>query len=332
LPGLSILWGYLADRLGRRVFVALGATGAISFALLPTFYKPMQFALVASYASLAWGLGWPAVVAMFMDTPESYSKVMAFTSAGYALGSGSMGIAFGLLKLRAFELASVCYLAAYILFYAFYEDPSRSQRASVRDFVWLLKSMSWLAVSLVMASFAIELGFASMAVRLRGLVGAGGALLYGLFFGTLPLAFSVPARLCIAYVLKHVDPRPLLALTLSLYSAYHIGLYCLGGLPLLVLWLLPIYAMYDSSAYASAQRYAYTNLRASASSVVLTSQCIGGGLLAILSGKLSSLGMLNLLMASIILGVSAVVCSAFALRTSKPLNLSSNNTISYSEV
>ncbi len=304
LPALSILWGVLADRYGRRKFVVLGASGALAFAVAAQIREPMLFVAVLSYASFAWGLAWPSVLAPVLTPSESagrrYSIFMVGSTIGWSLGSSIMGFLYNLAGPRGvLYMAALLYACAYALYAAFFpREYERCEGAgvSLRDFQRLAMLILMLLIAIALATFGAELGFNLMAVKLErelstvlGNVDEGTkAVLYGFLYGGITTLVGVPARIVAGRIADRWTPiRLFIAVDLG-YAAYIAGLALSHGIATIILWQVPLYPFYDVSVYASTSRYAPPELKASVAGVTLAAQSLGG-LAVAFAGPLSDL-------------------------------------------
>ncbi len=330
LPALSIVWGALADKYGRRKFVMLGASGALAFAIAAQIREPMLFVAILSYASFAWGLAWPSVLAPVLTPTESvgrrYSVFMVGSTLGWSLGSSAMGFLYNLAGPRGvLFMAALLYACAYALYTAFFpREYERSERAgaSFAEFRKLAVLMLMLLIAIALATFGAELGFNLMAVKLEhelSMVLGNAcedvkAVLYGFLYGGITTLMGVPARIVAGRIADRWSPlRLFIAVDLG-YVAYIAGLVLSHGIVTIILWQIPLYPFFDVSVYASTSRYAPPELKASVAGVTLAAQSLGG-LAVAFAGPLSDiLGPdIAATIACIALLLSAITATVFSI-------------------
>ncbi len=329
LPVLSIVWGVLADKYGRRKFVVLGASGALAFAIAAQIREPMLFVAILSYASFAWGLAWPSVLAPVLTPSESagrrYSIFMMGSTLGWSLGSSAMGFLYNLAGPRGvLYMVALLYACAYALYTAFFPreyERGKGAGVSLEDFQRLAMLMLMLLLSIALATFGAELGFNLMAVKLEHelsmVLGNANenikAVLYGFLYGGITTLVGVPARIAAGRIADRWTPlRLFIAVDLG-YAAYIAGLVLSHGIATIILWQIPLYPFYDVSVYASTSRYAPPELKASVAGVTLAAQSLGG-LAVAFAGPLSDVLGPNIAatIACIALLLSAIIAVVFS--------------------
>ena len=294
-PATSIVWGRLADSIGRRKLVAFGASGAIAFALMAFARSPATFIALAAYASLAWGAAYPSILAPILSGSQpgrSYGVFSVGSTLGWAVGSLLMGVVRRFLSTQAvFLTASALYGIAYAIFYAFFpREAGVGERCGcderrAREFI---RGNLQLFVAVVLATLGIELGFNVFSVKLRHeiekLVGSAEVdIVYGLLYGFTPSVLSIPARVVAGKLADLRDPELMFLTTTLAYVAYFVTLYLSTGLVTAIVWQLPIYPFYDVALYTTTARRSTESERSTTLGAVLTAQSIGGSLVALAS-------------------------------------------------
>ncbi len=306
LPVFSVLFGALAERYGRRVFIGLGASGALSFLVAPFVADPLLYVAVLSYASFAWGMSWPCVLAPVLGggrgAGRRYGVFSLSGTVGWCVGSVVEGVLYISLQGYVLVVAGLCYLLAYVLYFVAFprEADHGGEGVNLVEFVEAAVALLPIFVSVALSIFGMELAYNVIAVKLREEIKALAAslgfdksvvpVLYGIMYGGLPAVLAVPARVAAGVIADKVEPVVMLACVEAVYSVYMLGLQAMSGLPVILLWQLPLYPFYDIATYTAVARHSPERLRAYATSVVVTAKSIGGFAVALVGSGADVIG------------------------------------------
>ncbi len=308
---LSIIGGLHGDVAGRRRIAELSALQAPLFVLVPVLglhYMPL---LVGASAAL-WAYFWPNLVAPVMEetgrTGSGYARFAIGSTAGWGLG-GVLVMVYDWLGMA--EPSAVYWTAALMLVAAALVSldvvSASRPRATVHDVVGFLRrgGLGVLALFLAIVSLqaASEIFWNASAFKLYG--EAGSIAMFSLVYSTLPTAIGVLVRPLAGRTVDAAGPwRTYLAVILS-YAALYLGVYLSKGPLLLALWVLPVFAFYDTSIYTLAARVFPENLQGSAGGLVVLSYFAAG--IVVLGLSTISMGYKEILLVTEALALAAAL-------------------------
>ncbi|HID80423.1 MAG TPA: MFS transporter [Ignisphaera sp.] len=328
LPALSIIWGALADRCDRRRFVLLGATGACAFIISTYVTDPIPFVIVLSYASLAWGLAWPSVLAPILSSSESvgyrYGLFTIGSAIGWSIGSSAMGFIYNHLgPCGVLYSIALLYAASYLLYTLFFpRSYAQLQSAGTysKAFLRIVMRILLLLIAIALTTFGIEVSFNVMAVKLRSEISEvfshidreANTILFGILYGGLTAILSIPARIIAGKIVDRWDPLWLFITVNVIYAMYIMGLALSHGVVTIILWQIPLYPFYDVSVYTATSRYASTELKAGIAGATLAAQSVGGLIVALVGPVIDVMGVgFAMFIAYLATIISAIICLIF---------------------
>ena len=328
LPALSIIWGTLADKYGRRRFVLLGTTGACAFIIATYITDPIPFVITLSYASLAWGLAWPSVLAPILSSSEGmgyrYGLFTIGSAIGWSIGSSIMGFIYNYLgPCGVLYSMSLLYATSYLLYTLFFPR-NYAQFQSVgtpsKSFLRVVVNMLLLLIAIALTTFGIEVSFNVMAVKLRSEISkvfsysskGTDAILFGILYGGLTAILSIPMRIIAGKIVDRWDPLCLFIVIDLIYAVYIVCLAVSHGIVTIILWQIPLYPFYDVSVYTATSKYASTEFKAGVAGATLAAQSIGGLIVALVGPIIDVMGVgFAMFIAYLATIISAIVCLIF---------------------
>ncbi len=329
-PLSSILWGILADKLGRKTFVIVGWSGFLPLALLGFIRDPYLFVAVAALPSLAWAAGWPSIVSPVVSRPRigfSYGMFMLGSSIGWGLGSILMGLIYWVTgsAYLVFVAAGIFYFMAYAIFY--YNYPSRvpSDRLDYKTLKALFKTMLPLLAAVMIMALGVDWSFNVVSVKLEDRVrtlleevwGSSNLrdvrLMYGIFYGGVTSLIGAPARIIAGKIVDKWGGVKTLIVTSISYALLFQGIIRTTGLVSIILWTVPLFPFYDTSIYSAASALAPQRYKASVAGAVVTAQSIGGSLVFLVGGVTDKYGELAAINIATMIIIATIVPLMFTL-------------------
>ncbi len=296
----AIAGGYVADRFGRRFVTSLGLVGFLGFVGMSFSKNAMHFLLYAFVASVSWGFTWPSVVSptvLSERTASEYGRATVGAPLGWGIGSVMTGMLANDLGFDGcLLLAGFLYLCAYAIFTAFYPRTS-AEASSLRstEVLRLVAKIARISVALTTITAGVELGLNIYALRLYEIVlqtfpTTYANLAYGLLYGGIPCFLGSPAKLIAAKIAERMGYDEFASMVGIAYAITFLAMWFAPRMLFIVLWCLPLYPCLDIAAYSMVTSRAPTELKAFSAGAVLTSMSVGGGLVALTSPIVASLG------------------------------------------
>lgn len=264
----SFLLGALGDSMGRRKLMAIGLVGAIP--LFAVFTLSDWRHIIASVGFFNLFSGLVSIMAI-----SSIIEDRARVGSKYSLAGLGMGIGWGISSLIAWPLfrsldrylfattLATLYATGTILVVLGYTGKEREEVARpILALETVFTELYWFTPVILFSSIGLSIASSVTAilldykVRELGLVpgDVDPRLLYGLFYGTLPVLAGVPARVIAGRLVDRGVERHLLLASIISYLVLFLALPFTPPLLYVLLWVLPIYPFYDTSIYAVISR------------------------------------------------------------------------------
>jgi len=326
LPALlSTFWGYLGDVLGRRKIILLGFLSVPAFMMIGFTGIPWVL-ILAFIASLASTIAWPSVVAAVVSDIEEvgsrkYSIYAMGGSIGWGLGSISMGFLFSMGGMKLVSIMTALFMAlAFTLFYIMYPEAygqsfKREHGISVFKNIVRNKIIIAFLSAVIISYFGLEFSYNILSIKLYNELGRN-EVFYGIFFGGITAFLGALFRPVAGRIVDTLGETRSFIVTLMSYTLLLYGLALAKGWVMAVLWIIPIYPLYDTAAVTATSKALPPELRATAIGTYGTAVSIAGSLVVIAGPIADSLGVNKATMFSAVLQLAAlVIVGLYYLRT-----------------
>jgi len=326
LPALlSTFWGYLGDVLGRRKIILLGFLSVPAFMMIGFTGIPWVL-ILAFIASLASTIAWPSVVAAVVSDIEEvgsrkYSIYAMGGSIGWGLGSISMGFLFSMGGMKLVSIMTALFMAlAFTLFYIMYPEAygqsfKREHGISVFKNIVRNKIIIAFLLAVIISYFGLEFSYNILSIKLYNELGRN-EVFYGIFFGGITAFLGALFRPVAGRIVDTLGETRSFIVTLMSYTLLLYGLALAKGWVMAVLWIIPIYPLYDTAAVTATSKALPPELRATAIGTYGTAVSIAGSLVVIAGPIADSLGVNKATMFSAVLQLAAlVIIGLYYLRT-----------------
>jgi len=317
LPALlSTFWGYLGDVLGRRKIILLGFLSVPAFMMIGFTGIPWVL-ILAFIASLASTIAWPSVVAAVVSDIEEvgsrkYSIYAMGGSIGWGLGSISMGFLFSMGGMKLVSIMTALFMAlAFTLFYIMYPEAygqsfKREHGISVFKNIVRNKIIIAFLSAVIISYFGLEFSYNILSIKLYNELGRN-EVFYGIFFGGITAFLGALFRPVAGRIVDTLGETRSFIVTLMSYTLLLYGLALAKGWVMAVLWIIPIYPLYDTAAVTATSKALPPELRATAIGTYGTAVSIAGSLVVIAGPIADSLGVNKATMFSAVLQLAALV-------------------------
>ncbi|OYT56397.1 MAG: hypothetical protein B6U75_00860 [Desulfurococcales archaeon ex4484_217_1] len=326
LPALlSTFWGYLGDVLGRRKIILLGFLSVPAFMMIGFTGIPWVL-ILAFIASLASTIAWPSVVAAVVSDIEEvgsrkYSIYAMGGSIGWGLGSISMGFLFSMGGMKLVSIMTALFMAlAFTLFYIMYPEAygqsfKREHGISVFKNIVRNKIIIAFLLAVIISYFGLEFSYNILSIKLYNELGRN-EVFYGIFFGGITAFLGALFRPVAGRIVDTLGETRSFIVTLMSYTLLLYGLALAKGWVMALLWIIPIYPLYDTAAITATSKALPPELRATAIGTYGTAVSIAGSLVVIAGPIADSLGVNKATMFSAVLQLAAlVIVGLYYLRT-----------------
>jgi len=309
---LSVVLGFLADRLGRRKSMLVGigeAAATLAMGYLGLARLPVLAAIAASIHSISYTAFMGALLAGVSGSGYTYSIAAAGGSVGWGLGGLAAGLLHSLGPRPEFATAALLEALGYLIAVAT-TPPSleASETPRLAELAGGLRRLSWLTGSIILSSAGLTLYASSVSLKLKAEV--ENPILYGLTFSTITALVGAAVRPVAGRVSDRLGHVRLLALTTAVYILAGYGMLVAHGPALVIIWILPIYPFRDVSMMLSASIMLPRRLQATAAGVVSFAASVSGFVVllispALMAGRLARVFVISALLLGLSLAMLA---------------------------
>lgn len=288
---MSIVWGAIADHVGRKNIILLAPFGAIPLYFIFKVNDPFLFTFLAGIVYTLWSIGYTSSISAVLIEKSSIGKNFTFYALSGGIGWGiGASIAWPIYYLFGVEAVSImlalCYGIGFLWQFTLY--PREAIYATMLNPMEIarigLKRLKYFTLAIVFGSMGFIMGTTVLALRLTYNVESvitsfskfiGPRFFYGIFYGGVPVLMGIPSRFLAGRLVMKYKPYKLYAFSIVLYALIIAGMWFSSGWLFIILWLTPIYPFYDTSMYVGASMKV-RGLEATASGIIIMAQSMAG--------------------------------------------------------
>ena len=274
---LSLIWGYIGDRVSRRGMIKLGLLSVIPMMLLGYSSGSLLFITLAALANVLYSIAQPSVMALVVIEKEKSGRRL-----GVFNGVGSLGWAVGSLLMAYLSNtlgSSVVYLVSSLLmglsllvFLVNYPASHIKREGSVRTF---LRKLPFLAIGVSLAYIGIAGSSTILSIKLYYELGMNDAL-FALFYGVLPSVLGASVDVMTGIFADKVGGVIVTLISMISYAAIFPLLYMVTGILMGIIWVIPIYPLFYLGVGKMYSDMASPEYKATAMGAVSTTLSLGG--------------------------------------------------------
>jgi len=278
---LSIVSGFLADYFGRRKLLLIGYTDLALYPIMG-YVEPTLIPMVIGIKTLMGSLIGPAVTGTVLHATNrsgyKYSLLAMASTIGWVLGGIVPGLLINLVgSAGLFILAGLLSGLSTSLQYIFYPNiDAGGEKIALSDLETVFNRTWDLLLINTLANASLSLFFTMVSLKIYGEL--NNLLIYGVALSSSTALAGAFVRPLSGKLVDKYDPVKIIILSLTAYIIVDTGLYISSGLPLIILWILPIYPFRDTATTIALSRRVPLRLQSTMAGF--------GGLTAFLSGLL----------------------------------------------
>ena len=318
IPGLlSVIFGFVSDVAGRRNALLAGLVSSLILVAMgfvePRLYPIMAFGVFTGYTFF-----WASLYGVILDYVEGRGKPLSLFGLAGSLGWSSGGVITGLISnygpQAVFMFAGLSIGLASVISYAtFPQGLAVREKPKLDSLVRGIRSVIVIFIAYLLGSAGVSIYINSMGLRLFEVLG-GDMLVYGFLFSTMTGLLGAISRPFAGMLVDKMRPEVVLAGVFAtyLFSGIMVTLHIPLFLMILV-WLLPLYPFYETSALTTSSRRLPANLQSTAAGIVGTGSSLSGFVNAIASSVIGEGGFQKALLIGVLLLSVSLLLLVFVL-------------------
>ena len=325
---MSIIWGAVADHIGRRNIILLAPLGAIPLYFIFKANEPFIFTILAGITYTLWSIGYASSVSAVLIEKSSAGKNFTFYALsggiGWGLGASIAWPIYYTLGIEAISIIlSLCFGIGYL--WQFIRYPREAVYAIKLHPIEIarigLEKPRYFTLAIIFGTAGFIMGTTILALRLTYNVESvmptffefiKPRFFYGIFYGGIPVLVSIPSRFLAGRLVMRYRPYKLYIFSIISYALIIIGMWFSSGWVFIILWLTPIYPFYDTSMYVGASMRV-KGMEATASGIVIMAQSIAGlvvSLITALTPLAYTMYILHIILTLFIISILLITYSA----------------------
>jgi len=331
----ALIWGALADHIGRRRIILLAPLGSIPLYLIFRTRDPMVFTVLAGLTYAFWSIGFAPSISAVLTRKKSAGRYFTFYALGGSIGWGiGTSIAWPIYYVFGVEalsiILSLCFGIGYLWQYILYPmEATAVARLHPIEIARLgLKKLWYFTLAIIFGTAGFLMGTTVLAVRLtynvedimQNLVGSiPPRLFYGIFYGGIPALASIPSRFLAGKLVMKYMPYRLYIFSIIAYAGIITGMWFSSGIVFIILWLTPLYPFYDTSIYVGAS-LKVKGIEATASGIVVMAQSLAGLLVSVITSLIPIAHSIYILYTTLLLTIFSTILIIYSIRVESEKN------------
>ena len=281
IPGLlSVILGFVSDVAGRRNALLAGLVSSLILVAMG-FVEPRLYPIMALGIFTGYTFFWASLYGVILDYVGGRGKPLSLFGLAGSLGWSSGGVVTGLISnhgpLAVFSFAGISIgLASVISYVAFPKGLAVREKPKLDSLVKGIRSVFVIFIAYLLGSAGVSIYINSMGLRLFEVL-EGNMLVYGFLFSTMTGLLGAISRPFAGILVDKVKPEAVLAGVFAtyLFSSIIVTLH-IPLLLMILIWLLPLYPFYETSALTTSSRRLPSNLQSTAAGIVGTGSSLSG--------------------------------------------------------
>lgn len=274
---LSLIWGYLGDKVSRRGMIKLGLLSVLPMMLLGYSSNSLFFITFATLANILYLIAQPSVMALVVAEKERSGRRL-----GMFNGVGSLGWTVGSLLTaylsntwgsRGVYLASSLLIGLSLLSFLKYYPVEYLRKDG--DIGAFLRKLPLLSTGVALAYIGIIGSSTVLSIKLYYELGMNEAL-FALFYGALPSILGAGVNVVTGIFADKVGGVIVTLISMIAYAVIFPLLYSVSGMIMGVIWVIPVYPLLYLGIGKMYSDMASPEYKATAMGAVSTTLSLGG--------------------------------------------------------
>lgn len=285
----SIFWGYLSDKIGKKLVVPIGTLGFIPLYLMSKTEDPILIIVYTGLYSLFYTISQPSILAI-VSYSERVGKAFAIytisSSIGWGLGSVLMGFIHDVLNLGArgvFLWSSVSWTLGFILLVLTSQKLEVVSEERVRFHI--PESIRFIFIVELLAYTGLNWYFPLITLKIHEILG-GNKLVYGIVWGALPTITGLIISPYAGKLSESIGGVRVVRIALLIYTIILPLLAVSTGYYTLILWLTPAWPLHYVGINVAISQLSKSSERGEAMGAINTCYNLGM-ILAIIGGGIA---------------------------------------------
>ncbi len=321
---LSIMTGFLADRIGRRKLFLIGFLNAPLYALLGVI-NPFHLPIIITLIGIIRSLSGPAILGTILHATgrsgKAYSYIAMVAAIGWVIGGILPGLLIDIVKpIGLFTLTGFMGTLAILIQYIYYPHrvDDTDNKIGLNELGRAIAATKELILVIILSNAALNLYYNMVSLKVYSEI--KNLLLYGIIFSTSTALANAIVRPYSGKLVDKYDPINILLVSLIAYLFLNTGIYLSTGLILFILYAIPIYPFRDTAITISISRKTPLKLQATAAGIMAASTSISGILVFFLT-SMAGKDFATVYMFHLFLVLSSIIIILMYKRRNKTCNI-----------
>lgn len=265
----SFLWGRLADIFSRKFILFLGSFGGIFVFFIGIFKSIELILLFISFVSIFYSMVFPVVNTAF-SFEKKYSQAFGYFTAAQGVGWAFAGFFIGVFSKYGdlgikvgYLIAGITWFFSVIFFYIFYPKHAEIKKNEKIGKIKLKKEFTFFLSGIFLLQAGVTLAYGLLSIRLYEILGKS-KIFYGLVWATFPAILGAIAGPFWGKIVENWGGVRILILLSFIYPLNIIALNFLPKLPMIILWIVPLWNLMWVSILSASTKFSEEKERSTA--------------------------------------------------------------------